>query len=217
MLKGRRSRAGRLLLLSSSIALSFLVVCCSLTPVRVNDYDADEVAAEKKAIYGRIQVLENGTTTVTDRCFVWFRDPLTNTGLRLPASGYFAQVVDADDVRLYKLQCKLDAGLVIEDIRYLFYDATAPGTRTYVGHVTFSIDPHNPGIDYADAVAKGALKALGATTAPLVITPGVDSKSSIDVVDEQADAQRFYHERFGDDGLASRKSLIHFKLDKSLY
>jgi len=47
--------------------------------------------------------------------------------------------------------------------------------------------------------------------------PGVDSESIIEVVDEQADAQSFYHERFGDDGLASRESPIHFKLDESLY
>jgi hypothetical protein len=183
----------------------------------VDDYDAGGMGAGKKAIYGRIRVLESGRTTATDRCFVWFRNPVTNTGLRLPASGYFAQVIDADEVRLYKLQCELDAGLVIEDIRYLFYDGTTPGTRTYVGHIAFSIDPDNPGIDYADAVVKGALKSLGATTATLGIAPSIDSRSSIEVADEQADAQRFYREHFGDDGLASRKSLIHFELGDSLY
>jgi hypothetical protein len=217
MHRDRRRQVGRVTFLSSMVALCCAVASCSLTPIRVDDYDPGALGSDEKAIYGRIQVTESGRGNVTDRCFVWFRDPLTNTGLRLPTSGYFAQVVDASDVRLYKLQCKLDAGLVIEDIRYLFYDAADPGTRVYVGHISFSIDPHDPGIDYGDAVAKGALKALGATTAPLDIRPGIDSKSSVEVADRKADALRFYRERFGDDGLADRESLIYFKLDESLY
>jgi hypothetical protein len=202
--------------LFSMVALSCAAASCALTPARVDDYDAGAVGSDQKAVYGRIQVSETGRGDVTDRCLVWFRDPLTNTGMQLPESGYFAQVVKASDVRLYKLQCKLDAGLVIEDTRYFFYDAPDPGTRVYVGHISFSIDPRNPGLDYGDAVLKGAQRSLGATTAPLDITPDIDSRSTLEVTDRKADALRFYREHFGDDGLADRKSLIYFKREKSL-
>lgn len=199
------------------VALSCAAASCSLSPSRVDDYDAGGVGSDQKAVYGRIQVSEIGRGDVTDRCLVWFRDPLTNTALQLPASGYFAQVVKTSDVRLYKLQCKLDAGLVVEDTRQFVYAASDPGTRVYVGHVFVSIDPRNPGLDYGDAVLKGSRRSLGATTAPLDITPDIDSRSTLEVTDQKADALRFYREQFGDDGLTDRKSLIHFEPKKSLH
>jgi len=203
--------------LFSMVALSCAAASCSLSPARVDDYDAGGVGSDQKAVYGRIQVSETGRGDVTDRCLVWFRDPLTNAGLQLPASGYFAQVVKASDVRLYKLQCKLDAGLVIEDTRHFVYDAPDPGTRTYVGHISFWIDPRSPGLDYGDAALKGAQRSLGATTAPLDITPDIDSRSSLEVTNQKADALRFYREHFGEDGLADRESLIYFEPESSLH
>ena len=53
--------------------------------------------------------------------------------------------------------------------------------------------------------------------AGLVVEPGVGAKSDSEVADEEAEVQRFYRERFGGDDLVSRKSLIYFKLDESLY
>lgn len=195
-----------------------LVACsCSLTPTRVDQFDAAKVGPHEKAVYGNLRVLERGRTDVTDRCMVWFRTPLTNTALVLPASGDFAQVVDADDERLYKLQCKLDEGLVIEDIRFLFYEQRGPGTRNYLGHITFSIDPKDPGIAWGDAAMKGALRELGATTAPLEIRPGITSDSDVGVANRHAAAQSFYEERFGDDALVDGTTLLHFRFVKELY
>jgi hypothetical protein len=190
---------------------------CSLPPDRVDQFDASALRADQKVVYGRLQVFENGSVDVTDRCMVWFRSPLTNSSLVLPASGYFAQVVDVNDLRLYKLQCKLDEGLTIDGIEFMFYDQTGPHTKNYLGHITFSIDAWDPGIDYSDAVRKGVLRGLGETTAPLEIKPGIESKLDFTVDDRQADAQAVYNKQFGADYLADHKNLLYFKIDEDLH
>ena len=106
--------------------------------------------------------------------------------------------MDVGDVRLYKLQCRLDEGLTIEDIRFTFNDQTGPRTKNYLGHITFSIDPSAPGISFGDAIRNGALRGLGVTTVPLYIKPGVESKSDVTVDDEQA----VYNTQFRADDLA---------------
>ena len=190
---------------------------CSLSPTRVDQFDASTLRMDQKVVYGRLKVYEDGKSDVTERCMVWFRKPLNNVSLVLPASGYFAQIVDSDDLRLYKLQCKLDEGLVIEDIRFLFYDQSGPRMKNYLGHITFSIDAWDPGIDYSDAIIKGTLKGLGVTTAPLIIKPGIKSKSGVTVKDEQVDAQDEYNKQFGADDLPDHKNLLYFKVDEALY
>ena len=210
----RHLRAGMVYLTGT---LLWITAACSLSPYRVEQFDASSVRTDQKVVYGRIQVLEDGSVDVTGRCMVWFRRPLHNSSLVLPASGYFAQVVDVDDLRLYKLQCKLDEGLVIEDIRFLFYNQAGPGTKNYLGHITFLIDPWDPGIDYSDAIEKGILRGLGATTAPLEIKVGIESRYDYFVEDEQSDAQSAYHSQFGADDLADRKNLLYFKIDEDLY
>ena len=193
-------------------ALCFLGAC-SLSPARVDQYDASALRADQKVVYGRLQVFENGRVDVTDRCMVWFRSPLTNSALVLPASGYFAQVVDVDDLRLYKLQCKLAEGLTIDGIEFMFYDQTGPHTKNYIGHIAFSIDAWDPGIDYSDAVRKGVLRGLGETTAPLEIKPGIESQLDFKVDDRQVEAQVAYNKQFGADDLADHKNLLYLKFD----
>lgn len=200
-----------------TVALFCIIEACSLSRYRVEQFDASYVREDQKVVYGRIQVLEDGSVDVTDRCMVWFRRPLHYSSLVLPVSGYFAQVVDVDDLRLYKLQCKLDEGLVIEDIRFLFYGQAGPGTKNYLGHITFLIDPWDPGIDYSDAIEKGILRGLGATTAPLKIKVGIESRYDYFVDDEQSDAQSAYNSQFGADDLADHKNLLYFEIDEDLY
>ena len=194
-----------------------IICACALSPASVDQFDASTVKADQKVVYGRFQVIEKGRGDVTDRCMLWFRPPLDNSALILPPSGYFAQIVDVDDLRLYKFQCNLDQGLMIEDIRYLFYDQTGPRTRNYLGHITFSIIAWDPGIDYSDAILKGVMRGLGVTTAPLKIKPGIESKADFTVDDRQADAQATYKKQFGADELADHKNLLYFKIDKTLF
>ena len=211
---GRHLRAWMVFLTG---VLLWITAACSLSPYRVEQFDASSVRADQKVVYGRIQVLEDGIGDVTDRCMVWFRRPLHHSSLVLPASGNFAQVVDVEDLRLYKLQCKLDEGLVIEDIRFLFYDQAGPRTKNYLGHITFLIDPWDPGIDSSDAIEKGILRGLGATTAPLKIKSGIESRYDYYVDDKQSEAQSAYDSLFGSDDLTDRKNLLYLKIDVELY
>jgi hypothetical protein len=149
---------GRLLRGYSLLLMLGLSGCAG--PVRVADFSSTEVKETDRVIFGRLKVYSFGKDVTTD-CKVWFRPSARNSALILPQDGFFAQVVGQDHNRFYRMICRLEGGITIDNFQHLAYEGVAAGSTTYIGDMLIQRNPAKD--DYANKIdwADASLGAVG--------------------------------------------------------